>query len=94
MIGGLGEAQLVADRRFGVDLTRLVDADLTSRVGDKVGDRLERKDLDVAGFFVELGDQLLGGLVVFPGGDQDGVLDGVHHDHRIDALHPAELFYL
>ena len=92
-VGRLIGAQLAADLGRGIDALGIVQRDLGDGIFDLVGvfdDRPDRVGPDLAAFLVQFGAQILLGLVVLSGGDDDGIFHRADHDLRIDAFLPAE----
>src|ERR1019366_2479267 len=88
--GAFLDADFGTDFGLGLDAPRLGQRHFVYRVFDRLHRLLDRVELDGAGFRIQLGDVVFGGAVVFPGGDQHGVPDGVQDDLRIDALFLAQ----
>ena len=88
------EPKFTAQLGFRVASAGFGHADLAGRVGDKVGDDLNGVHFDLAAVGVVVGNQLLAGLVVLAGSDNDRVLESIDDDLRIDALRLTQIFDL
>ena len=100
-LGRLRELHLVAELdavgdvvavELAIHLPRLVDRDLGRGVGDVLHDRLEREEIDLAGFHVEARLQVLVGLVVLARRRGDGFFNRADDDIGLDALFLGERF--
>ena len=92
-LGDLGNSQLSTDLDGGIDFARVIDRDLEIGIFDlfrSFHDGLYGEGVDLAGFLVELGAEIFLRLVVFAGGDDDGVFHRTHYDLRINPFFPAQ----
>ena len=90
-LGRLGDADLGIQCGLRVDLEGPVQADLSQGVDNRVHHFFQRVDLDLSGFPIERGPQLLTRLVILAGSHQHGIFDRADNDLRLDALFPAQL---
>src|SRR5229473_3011316 len=94
-LGDLGNEQLAARFRVGIELASLVDRYLQVGILDLLGildNRLDRVGVDLAALLVEHRAQIFLRLVVLASRDDDGVLDRANHDLRVDPLLAADPF--
>src|SRR5581483_2908021 len=84
---------LAANLGIGIDLLRRLYRDLVNRVFDllrRLDHALHRVCPDLPRVLVQFGAKVLLRLVEFARCDDDGVLDSVHYNLRIDALLAAD----
>jgi len=92
-LGDLGNSQLSTDLDGGIDFSRVIDRNLEIGILDLFRgfhDRLDGEGMDLAGFLVELGAEIFLRLVVFAGGDDDGVFHGTHYNLRVNTFFPTQ----
>ena len=90
-VGGLGELDLHVHFGFlAVELLRFLQGDLRGGVGHVLDDLFHGEQIDLAGFMVESGPEVLVRAVILPRRRQDRVLDGGDDHIGLDPLFLGE----
>src|SRR6185437_6375515 len=85
--------QFPADLDIGINLARIIDRHLQSRIFDLLGrlyNAFHCEGADLSRVFIEMGAQVFLGLVVLAGGDNNRIFHRAHHNLRINALLSTE----
>ncbi len=89
-IGILLNADFGADFRGWIDAAGLGESHFMSGIGDGFGNLLYHIKRNGAGLGVHIGDVIFIAAVMFTGGDQHRILNGIEDDLRVDALFFAQ----